>query len=245
MRQEQYTPWRASVLSLFPDMFPGPLGFSLAGQALEKGIWSLESVNIRDFALDRHGSVDDTPAGGGAGMVMRADIAAAALDGVRGQNDARDVFYLSPRGRVISQERVKELAKGPGIVLFCGRFEGVDERFLNSRGVEEVSLGDFVLSGGEIAAMALLDATVRLLPGVVGKAKSLDEESFSNGLLEYPHYTRPRIWEGNEIPGILMSGNHQKIAAWRRDQSERITAKRRPDLWLAHQQRADKDRTEH
>ncbi len=238
MTQKPYTPWRASVLSLFPGMFPGPLGVSLAGQALEKGIWSLESVNIRDFAHDRHGSVDDTPAGGGAGMVMRADVAAAALDGVREQNDGRDVVYLSPRGKVISQARVKELANGPGVVLFCGRFEGVDERFLNSRGVEEISLGDFVLSGGEIAAMALLDAAVRLLPGVVGKVKSLEEESFANGLLEYPHYTRPRIWEGNEIPDVLMSGNHQKIAAWRRDQSEKITQERRPDLWRAYKERA-------
>jgi len=231
MEQKGHTPWRASVLSLFPDMFPGPLGVSLAGAALEREIWSLERVNIRDFATDRHASVDDTPAGGGAGMVMRADIAAAAFDAVCAADDGRPAFYLSPRGSAISQARVKELASSPGIVLFCGRFEGVDERFLQSRDIEEISLGDFVLSGGEIAAMALLDACVRLLPGVVGKNKSLEEESFADGLLEYPHYTRPRMWEEREIPDVLLSGDHGKIAAWRREQSERLTIERRPDLW--------------
>ncbi len=231
MEEKGHTPWRASVLSLFPDMFPGPLGVSLAGAALERGIWELERVNIRDFATDRHASVDDTPAGGGAGMVMRADIAAAAFDAVYGPGDGRTAFYLSPRGEAISQARVKELASGPGIVLFCGRFEGVDERFLQSRAIEEISLGDFVLSGGEIAAMALLDACVRLLPGVVGKSKSLEEESFADGLLEYPHYTRPRVWQGLEIPDVLLSGDHGKIAAWRRGQSEKLTIERRPDLW--------------
>jgi tRNA (guanine37-N1)-methyltransferase len=212
-------------------MFPGPLGVSLAGAALRAGIWSLERVNIRDFAKDKHASVDDSPAGGGAGMVMRADVAAAAFDAVCAKGDGRQAFYLSPRGSRITQGRVKELASGPGIVLFCGRFEGVDERFLQSREIEEISLGDFVLSGGEIAAMALLDACIRLLPGVVGKNQSLEEESFADGLLEYPHYTRPRSWEGREIPDILLSGDHGRIAAWRQEQSERITRARRPDLW--------------
>ena len=224
-------PWRASVLSLFPEMFPGPLGVSLAGAALARGIWSLEPVNIRDFAMDKHSSVDDTPAGGGAGMVMRADVAAAAFDAVCASSGPRRGFYLTPRGRTISQGLVKELASGPGIVLFCGRFEGVDERFLQSRDIEEISLGDFVLSGGEIAAMALLDACVRLLPGVVGKVQSVEEESFADGLLEYPHYTRPRVWEGREIPDILLSGDHGRIAAWRREQSGKVTRERRPDLW--------------
>ena len=224
-------PWRASILTLFPDMFPGPLGESLAGQALARNIWSLDAVNIRNFAEDRHRSVDDTPAGGGPGMVLRADVADRALDSVLEGSDQRPKVYLSPRGKPLTQNRVKELAEGPGIVLFCGRFEGVDERLLEARQLEEVSLGDFVLSGGEIAALALLDAVIRLLPGVMGKQESGIEESFSGGLLEYPHYTRPRVWEGREIPPVLLSGDHGRIAAWRREQAERVTRERRDDLW--------------
>lgn len=224
-------PWHASVLTLFPDMFPGPLGESLAGQALARNIWSLDAVNIRNFAEDKHRSVDDTPAGGGPGMVLRADVADRALDSVLEGSDQRPKVYLSPRGKPLTQNRVKELAEGPGIVLFCGRFEGVDERLLEARQLEEVSLGDFVLSGGEIAALALLDAVIRLLPGVMGKQESGIEESFSGGLLEYPHYTRPRVWEGREIPPVLLSGDHGRIAAWRREQAERATRERRDDLW--------------
>lgn len=224
-------PWRASVLTLFPDMFPGSLGESLAGQALARNIWSLDAVNIRKFAEDKHRSVDDTPAGGGPGMVLRADVADRALDSVLEGSDQRPKVYLSPRGKPLTQNRVKELAEGPGIVLFCGRFEGVDERLLEARQLEEVSLGDFVLSGGEIAALALLDAVIRLLPGVMGKQESGIEESFSGGLLEYPHYTRPRVWEGREIPPVLLSGDHGRIAAWRREQAERATRERRDDLW--------------
>lgn len=228
------SPWRASVLTLYPGMFPGPLGESLAGQALARNIWSLDAVNIRDFAEDKHRSVDDTPAGGGPGMVLRADVADRALQSVSSPADARPKVYLSPRGRPLTQKRVKELAEGPGIVLFCGRFEGVDERLLEARHLEEVSLGDFVLSGGEIAALALLDAVIRLLPGVMGKQASGEEESFSGGLLEYPHYTRPRVWAGREIPPVLLSGDHGKVAAWRREQAEKITRERRDDLWQAY-----------
>ncbi len=224
-------PWHASVLTLFPDMFPGPLGESLAGQALQRSIWSLDAVNIRDFAEDKHRSVDDTPAGGGPGMVLRADVADRALSSVLQVSDQRPKVYLSPRGKSLTQKRVKELAEGPGIVLFCGRFEGVDERLLDACQLEEVSLGDFVLSGGEIAALALLDAVIRLLPGVMGKQESGIEESFSGGLLEYPHYTRPRVWRGREIPPLLLSGDHGRIAAWRREQAEKVTRERRDDLW--------------
>jgi tRNA (guanine37-N1)-methyltransferase len=224
-------PWRASVLTLFPQMFPGPLGLSLAGQALEREVWRCEAVNIRDYASDRHGSVDDSPAGGGAGMVMRADVAAAALDAVSGPEDERIRLYPSPRGKRLDQALVAELAAGPGVVLFCGRFEGVDERFIEARGLREVSLGDFVLSGGEIAAMALLDAVVRTLPGVMGSEYSLAEESFSGGLLEYPHYTRPRVWEGRAIPAVLLSGDHGRIRDWRQEQAMELTRQRRPDLW--------------
>ena len=227
----QDAPWRASVLTLFPEMFPGPLGYSLAGRALEREAWRCEAVNIRDFASDRHASVDDTPAGGGAGMVMRADVAAAALDAVSGPEDERIRLYPSPRGARLDQALVAELAAGPGVVLFCGRFEGVDERFIEARGLREVSLGDFVLAGGEIAAMALLDAVVRTLPGVMGSARSLAEESFSGGLLEYPHYTRPRVWEGREIPAVLLSGDHGRIRDWRQEQAMTLTRQRRPDLW--------------
>jgi tRNA (guanine37-N1)-methyltransferase len=224
--------WTATVLTILPEMFPGPLGLSLAGRGLETGLWSLETVDIRDFARDKHRSVDDTPAGGGPGMVMKADVVAAALDHVRGGD--RPAIYLSPRGRPLTQERVRQLSRGPGAVLLCGRFEGVDERVIEARGLEELSIGDFVLSGGEIAAMALIDAAVRLLPGVMGKETSGAEESFEGGLLEYPHYTRPAEWEGRGIPEVLTSGDHGKVARWRREQAERITKARRPDLWQAY-----------
>ena len=227
--------WSATVLTLFPEMFPGPLGVSLAGRALEARKWTLEAVDIRDFATDRHRSVDDTPAGGGPGMVMRADVVAAAVDAVRGtaspEGDARPLIYLSPRGRPLTQKRVRELAEGPGLVLLCGRFEGLDQRAIEARQMEEVSIGDFVLSGGEPAAICLLDAVVRLLPGVMGKDLSGEEESFEGGLLEYPHYTRPQEFEGRGIPPVLTSGDHAKVKAWRRAQAEETTRERRPDLW--------------
>jgi tRNA (guanine37-N1)-methyltransferase len=212
-------------------MFPGPLGFSLAGRALEEERWALETVDIRGFARDKHRSVDDTPAGGGAGMVMRADVLAAAIDAVHGPSDERPLIYLSPRGKPLDQARVRSLAEGSGAVLLCGRFEGIDERVIEARGLEEVSLGDFVLSGGEPAALALLDAVIRLLPGVMGKEASGEEESFETGLLEYPHYTRPPVFEGREIPEILTSGHHGRIAEWRRQEAEKLTRERRPDLW--------------
>ena len=223
--------WQATVLTLFPEMFPGPLGLSLAGRALEAGTWSLEAVDICAFATDRHRSVDDTPAGGGPGMVMRADVVAAAVDAVRGQGDARPLIYLSPRGRPLTQQRVRELAAGPGVTLLCGRFEGLDQRVIEARNMEEVSLGDFVLSGGEPAALVLLDAVIRLLPGVMGKDASGEDESFESGLLEYPHYTRPQEFEGRGIPPVLTSGDHQKVRAWRRAMAEETTRERRPDLW--------------
>lgn len=222
--------WRASVLTLFPEMFPGPLGHSLAGRGLERDLWRLETVDIRSFAQDRHQSVDDTPFGGGAGMVMRPDIVARALDATAGANDPRPRLYLSPRGERLTQARARELADGPGVVLLCGRYEGVDQRVLEARGLADLSLGDFVLSGGEIAAMALLDACVRLLPEVVGTPESLAEESFADGLLEYPHYTRPQVWEGRAVPEVLLSGHHARIKAWRRDQALAVTRARRPDL---------------
>jgi tRNA (guanine37-N1)-methyltransferase len=225
------TSWRATVLTLFPEMFPGPLGISIAGRALQDGIWSLDSVDIRDFARDKHRSVDDTPFGGGAGMVMRPDVVDEAIDSVVGNAPDLPLVYLSPRGRPLTQSRVRDLAEGPGVVLLCGRFEGVDERVLEAREVEEISLGDYVLSGGEPAAIALIDACVRLLPGVMGSEESLAEESFERGLLEYPHYTRPQEWRGRSVPEILLSGHHGKIDAWRTDQAEALTRKRRPDLW--------------
>ena len=235
-------PWAARVLTLFPEMFPGPLGMSLAGKALAAGLWSLKVTDIRDFAADRHRTVDDTPAGGGPGMVMRADVVARALDAASGEGP---LYYLSPRGRVIDQPLVRDLAAGAGVTLLCGRFEGLDERVLEARNVEELSLGDFVLSGGEIAAMALLDAVVRLIPGVVGDPATLAEESFEAGLLEYPHYTRPPEWEGRAIPEVLLSGHHERIRAWRKAESERLTRERRPDLWAKYQlrlaQRAKKE----
>jgi tRNA (guanine37-N1)-methyltransferase len=230
------SPWTARVLTLFPEMFPGPLGFSLTGRALADGLWRLEPHDIRDSATDRHRSVDDSPAGGGAGMVMRADIAAAALDAAESGRSRADwpVLYLSPRGRRFDQARARALAALPGVTLLCGRFEGIDERVLEARAVEEVSLGDFVLTGGEIAAMALIDACVRLIPRVLGNAESAEEESFSSGLLEFPQYTRPTEWEGLRIPEALLSGHHGRIAAWRRSQAERLTRERRPDLWRAY-----------
>src|SRR5262245_23797505 len=224
--------WRATILTLFPEMFPGPLGVSLAGKALASGLWELEARDIRDSATDKHRSVDDTPAGGGPGMVLRADILAAAIDAARIAPD-RPRLLMSPRGRPLTQSRVVQLAAGPGPMIVCGRFEGVDQRVIDARGLEEVSMGDFVLSGGEIAATALIDACVRLLPGVMGKHASGTEESFSEGLLEYPQYTRPQEFEGRQIPEILVSGDHAKVAAWRLAQSEALTAARRPDLWTA------------
>ncbi|MCW3474868.1 tRNA (guanosine(37)-N1)-methyltransferase TrmD [Limobrevibacterium gyesilva] len=223
--------WRATVLTLFPEMFPGPLGQSLAGRALERGIWSLAARDIRAQAADRHRTVDDTPFGGGAGMVMRPDIVDAALAECA---DDRPAVFLTPRGRKLTQATVRRLAEGPGVVLLCGRYEGVDQRVIEARGLEEISIGDYVLSGGEPAAMVLLDACVRLLPGVMGAAESADEESFSAGLLEYPHYTRPAEWQGRRVPDVLLSGNHAAIAAWRRAEAERITRERRPDLWAGH-----------
>lgn len=230
------TAWQAAVLTLFPEMFPGPLGFSLSGRALEEKRWRLSATNIRDFARDKHRSVDDTPAGGGAGMVMCADVAAAAIDAVAAAQPELPRIYLSPRGVPLTQERVRSLAGGPGALLFCGRFEGLDQRVIEARGLEEISIGDYVLSGGEIAAMVLIDACVRLLPGVIGAKASLSEESFEAGLLEYPHYTRPRVWEGREIPETLLSGDHARIARWRREEAERLTRERRPDLIDKHGQ---------
>jgi tRNA (guanine37-N1)-methyltransferase len=222
--------WSATILTLYPEMFPGPLGTSLSGDALSRGIWSLEARNIRDHGLGRHRAVDDTPAGGGPGMVIRADVLASALDAALAPDDARPRLLMSPRGRPLTQARVRQLSAGPGVIIVCGRFEGVDERVIEGRGLEEVSIGDYVLSGGEIASLVTLDACVRLLPGVMGKEASGSEESFENGLLEYPHYTRPRDWEGRSIPDILLSGDHAKIARWRKEQSQRLTRERRPDL---------------
>jgi tRNA (guanine37-N1)-methyltransferase len=233
-------PWRASVLTIFPEMFPGPLALSLAGKALTAGAWSLDAVDIRTFAADKHRTVDDTPAGGGPGMVMKADVLARAIDAT--SNDGRPVLLMSPRGVPLTQRRVEALSSGPGLVVVCGRYEGIDERLLQARGLEEVSVGDYVLSGGEIAAFALIDACVRLLPGVMGKEASGAEESFADGLLEYPQYTRPPEWEGRAIPEVLLSGDHARIAGWRRAEAERLTKARRPDLWAAYQARSDRRR---
>src|SRR5712671_537709 len=222
------TIWRATVLTLFPEMFPGPLGISLAGKALASNLWALEARDIRNSATDRHRSVDDTPAGGGPGMVLRADVLAAAIDAADISRD-RPRLLMSPRGRPLTQSRVVELAAGPGPLIVCGRFEGIDQRVIEARNLEEVSIGDYVLSGGEIAAMVLIDACVRLLPGVIGAEASLSEESFESGLLEYPQYTRPRVWEGREIPDVLLSGDHSRIARWRREEAETLTRARRPD----------------
>lgn len=222
--------WTACVLTLFPEMFPGPLGASLAGQGLAGGRWRLDALNIRDFATGKHRSVDDTPAGGGPGMVMRADILAAAIDGARARHPGLPLLYPSPRGLPLTQAQIRQLASGPGAMLLCGRFEGVDERVIEARQALEVSLGDYVLSGGELAAMVIIDAAVRLLPGIMGAPASAADESFEHGLLEYPHYTRPREWEGRAIPEVLLSGDHARIAKWRRGQAEAVTAERRPDL---------------
>jgi tRNA (guanine37-N1)-methyltransferase len=225
--------WSATILTLFPGMFPGPLGHSLLGKALSNGLWSLEARDIREHGLGKHRTVDDTPAGGGPGMVMRADVAAAAIDAV--PRGGRPLIYLSPRGPALTQARVRMLADGPGAVLLCGRFEGIDQRVLDAREIEELSLGDFVLAGGEIAAMALIEAAVRLLPGVLGAAGSIEEESFAAGLLEYPHFTRPQEFEGRAVPDVLSSGNHSEIAKWRRAQAEALTKRRRPDLWTLYE----------
>ncbi len=229
---EKPTIWRTTVLTLFPEMFPGPLGISLAGRALASGLWALEARDIRASATDKHRSVDDTPAGGGPGMVLRSDVLAQAIDAAEVGPD-RPRLLMSPRGRPLTQARVRELAAGPGPLIVCGRFEGVDQRVIEARSLEELSIGDYVLSGGEIAAMALIDACVRLLPGVMGKAESAAEESFSAALLEYPQYTRPQVFEGRPIPEVLISGDHAKVAAWRRAEAEALTRIRRPDLWAA------------
>ncbi|OQW77049.1 MAG: tRNA (guanosine(37)-N1)-methyltransferase TrmD [Proteobacteria bacterium ST_bin14] len=221
----------ATILTLYPDMFPGPLGASLAGRALSEGIWSLNAVNIRDFATDKHRTVDDTPAGGGAGMVLRADVLAAAIDSVA---DHRPILAMTPRGAPLTQARIRQLASGPGAVILCGRFEGFDERIFDARGIEQVSIGDYVLSGGEMGALVLLDACIRLLPGVMGAASSGVDESFEGGLLEYPQYTRPVEWEGRTIPEVLRSGDHARISAWRKHMAETDTRLRRPDLWERH-----------
>ena len=227
--------WRAVALTLFPDMFPGSLGQSLAGQALEDGRWTLETVDIRGFARDKHRTVDDTPCGGGAGMVMRPDVVDLAIRDVQDKSSgALPLIYMTPRGRPLTQDRVRELAEGPGVAVLCGRYEGVDQRVLDAQGVEEISIGDYVLSGGEVAALVLMDACVRLIPGVMGSGKSHEEESFEEGLLEYPLYTRPPEWQGRTVPEVLLSGHHGKIRAWRREQAEAITKERRPDLWKAY-----------
>lgn len=228
------TPWRAHVMTIFPEMFPGGLGFSLVGQALSRGDWSLDTHDLRDFATDRHRSVDDVPFGGGAGMVMRPNVVAAAIDHVAAEASDLPKLYLTPRGAPLTQKRIESLAKGPGVVVLCGRFEGVDQRVVEARSLEEVCLGDFVMSGGELGAMALIDACVRLLPGVIGAEASLAEESFNQDLLEYPHYTRPQSWEGLEVPGILLSGHHARIKEWRQRQAETVTKARRPDLWARY-----------
>ena len=239
MSGDDGTPFAVRVLTIFPEMFPGPVGQSLAGRALREGLWSLEIVDIRDFARDKHRSVDDTPFGGGAGMVMRPDVVGDAL--VAASDAGTPLIYLSPRGRLLDQARVRALASGPGMSLLCGRFEGVDERVLEAHEIEEVSLGDFVLSGGEPAAIALIDACVRLLPGVVGQAESLAEESFAGGLLEYPHYTRPQEWRGRRVPDVLLSGHHERVREWRRAAAERSTRERRPDLWRRYRRTMEGD----
>jgi tRNA (guanine37-N1)-methyltransferase len=220
----------ADVITLFPELFPGPLGASVIGRGMSEGRWSLKTIQLRDFATDKHRTVDDTPAGGGPGMVLKADILASAIDAVASAEDPRPRLLMSPRGKPLTQARVRELAAGPGAIIICGRFEGIDQRVIDARGLEEVSIGDYVLAGGEVAAMVLLEAVVRLIPGVLGAADSHADESFENGLLEYPQYTRPQTFEGTDIPAILTSGDHGKIAKWRREQSEALTKARRPDL---------------
>ena len=235
--------WRATVLTIFPGMFPGPLGDSLAGKASAKGLWSLAAVDIRDYATDKHRAVDDTPAGGGPGMVMKPDVLARAIDAVA--DDDRPRLLMSPRGRLLTQARVRALAGGPGVAIVCGRFEGIDQRVVAGRALEEVSIGDYVLSGGEIAAMAVIDACVRLIPGVMGKEASAAEESFSDGLLEYPQFTRPQLWEERAIPEVLLSGDHAKVRAWRLEKAMQLTRERRPDLWVAQEAKGKaKDKTQ-
>ncbi|MEP3248301.1 MAG: tRNA (guanosine(37)-N1)-methyltransferase TrmD [Sneathiella sp.] len=224
--------WSAHILTLYPDMFPGPVGQSLAGRGLEKGAWDLQVTNIRDHAVDKHHTVDDSPFGGGAGMVMRPDVLGSAIDAAKAlSGDDKRLIYFSPRGRVMDQAYIREISEGPGVILVCGRFEGIDQRVIEARQMEEVCLGDFILSGGEIAALALLDSVVRLLPGVTGNQASLTEESFESGLLEYPHYTRPPVWEDRDVPEVLLSGHHEKIKEWRQRCSEELTKQRRTDLW--------------
>ncbi len=228
------TPWKAKVLTLFPEMFPGTLGLSLAGQGLKDGAWTLETLDIRDFAPGKHRSVDDAPFGGGPGMVMRPDVVSDAIEATTKTDPALALVYLTPRGRPLNQDRIRQLANGPGVTLLCGRFEGLDERVLDAHAMEEISIGDFVLSGGEAAAIAVIDACVRLLPGVIGTPQSLAEESFEHGLLEYPQYTRPQEWKGRAVPEVLVSGHHEKVRDWRRQQAEAITRERRPDLWARY-----------
>jgi len=239
-------PWRATVLTLFPDAFPGVLGASIIGGAEKSGIWQLETVDIRDFSVNRHRTVDSPPSGGGPGMVLKPDVAAKAIDSVvnsdLGSGSDRPLIYLTPRGKPLTQQRVRELASGLGLVAFCGRFEGLDERVIEGRQMEEISIGDFVLAGGEVAAQVMIEACVRLLPGVLGDAQSALEESFETGLLEYPLYTKPREFEGRAIPEVLLSGDHKKIAAWRRQKSEEITKARRPDMWTAYKDGDDHER---
>src|SRR5215468_873339 len=229
--------WRATILTIFPELFPGPLGASLAGKASTNGLWSLETIDVRDFTTDRHRSVDDTPAGGGPGMIMRADVLGRAIDAVAGEDRPR--LLMSARGQPLNQAWVRKLMQGSGVVAVCGRFEGVDERVIARRGLVEVSIGDYVLAGGELAAMVLIDACVRLIPGVMGKESSGADESFSANLIEYPQFTRPQVWEGRAIPEVLTSGDHGKVEAWRREEAERLTRERRPDLWAAY--RADQE----
>jgi tRNA (guanine37-N1)-methyltransferase len=227
--------FNASVLTLYPDAFPGPLGVSLLETARKNGLWALETVDIRSFSRHKHASVDDTPAGGGPGMVLRPDVSAAAIDSL--PRDGRPLIYMTPRGKPLTQARVREWSAGPGVIVFCGRFEGLDQRVIEARGMDEVSVGDAVLAGGEAPAMVLIEACVRLIPGVLGKIESTEDESFEGDLLEYPHYTRPREWEGREIPDVLLSGDHGRIARWRKEQAEDITRLRRPDLWTRYQRR--------
>ena len=238
VREKAKKPWRATVLTLFPNAFPGILDVSVIGTAQKNRIWALETVDIRDFAANKHRNVDDTPAGGGPGMVFRPDVSAAAIDGVA--LDERPLIYLTPRGAPLTQKRVRELALGPGLIVFCGRFEGLDQRVIEGRQMEEISIGDFVLAGGEVAAQTMIEACVRLLPGVLGASGSIEDESFEDGLLEYPLYTRPKEWEGQDIPDVLRSGHHKAIAEWRLEKQKEITKLRRPDLWAAWQARQDK-----
>ncbi|MBL1420745.1 MAG: tRNA (guanosine(37)-N1)-methyltransferase TrmD [Alphaproteobacteria bacterium] len=231
--------WQASVMTLYPEMFPGSLGVSIAGRALKNGRWSCETVQIRDYAEGKHKNVDDTPTGGGAGMVLRPDVLSECIAATKLEGDTRPLIYLSPRGKTLTQARVRELAAGKGVILLCGRFEGVDQRLLDHENIEEISIGDYILSGGEVAALTLLDACVRLLPDVMGSHASGDDESFENGLLEYPHYTKPREWQGLEAPEVLRSGDHGKIAKWRREQAEKVTQERRPDLWAKYSESDD------